>query len=273
MIQRLQICINHSEKKLMNTVINLLSVVPMRKEPSHRSEMVSQLLFGEYAEILEEQDQFLKVKCLYDDYEGWVQANQLTKVTEEQIFSTNQYIGVHYEKVFLNQRPINLPFAVPVYQIEPEYLQFGNTQVRYNVSGDVIWDAEQQPFNKNNLDYIINLFLDTPYLWGGKSIFGIDCSGFVQQVFKLFGIKLLRDAYLQAQQGSLVETLEETKLGDLAFFHNEKGRVTHVGIILEGHQIVHASGKVRIDTLDEKGIVNKETGERTHQLHSMKRYF
>jgi len=271
MIQTLQICINHSEKKLMNTAINLLSVIPMRKEPSHRSEMVSQLLFGEYAEILEEEEQFVRVKCLYDGYEGWVQTNQLTRVMEEQILSTNEYIGVDYGKVLVNQRPINLPFAGPVYK--PWHLQFGNVQVNYKISEDAIWNSELKPFNRNNLDVITNLFLDTPYLWGGKSIFGIDCSGFVQQVFKLFGVKLLRDAYLQAEQGSLVKDLNDTQSGDLSFFHNEKGRVTHVGLILKNHEIVHASGKVRIDTIDEKGIVNKETGERTHQLHSMRRYF
>jgi gamma-D-glutamyl-L-lysine dipeptidyl-peptidase len=126
---------------------------------------------------------------------------------------------------------------------------------------------------KSSLKEVYNKFIDTPYLWGGKSVFGIDCSGFVQQVFKMFGMKLLRDAYLQAEQGSVVASLEESKLGDLAFFQNENGRVIHVGIILENNQIVHASGKVRMDTVDEKGIVNNETGKRTHQLHSMRRYF
>jgi hypothetical protein len=204
-----------------------------------------------------------------------VQTNQLTKVMKEQILSTNKYIGMYQEEVFVNSRLRNMPFAVPVYGLKfgMEYLQFGNAQVRYNVLEDAVWNIEQRHFSKANLEYIVNLFLDTPYLWGGKSIFGIDCSGFAQQVFKLFGIKLLRDAYLQAEQGSSIKDITDTQIGDLAFFHNEKGRVTHVGIILENHQIVHASGKVRIDTIDEKGIVNRETGERTHQLHSMRRYF
>ncbi len=258
---------------MMNTAINLLSVIPMRKEPSHRSEMVSQLLFGEYAEILQVEGQFVRIKCFYDDYEGWVQKNQLAKVKGDQILSTNEYVGVYYVEIFVNDRSGNIPFAVPLYHLKSERLQFENTQVRYNVPEDAVWNTEQKPFNKSNLEHIISLFLDTPYLWGGKSIYGIDCSGFVQQVYKMFGIRLLRDAYLQAGQGSLVKSPGQTKLGDLAFFNNEKGRITHVGVILEDRQIVHASGKVRIDTIDEKGIVNKETGERTHQLHSMRRYF
>jgi gamma-D-glutamyl-L-lysine dipeptidyl-peptidase len=259
----------------MNTAINLLSVIPMRKEPSHRSEMTSQLLFGEYAEILEEKEQFVRVKCLYDDYEGWVQKNQLTTVEKDQIYSTNEYIGVNYEEVDINHQCRNMPFGVPVYytQSPAHPLRFGNAEVVYKGREQSIWNAEQKRFNWENLDTIIKIFLDAPYLWGGKSMYGIDCSGFTQQVFKMFGIKLLRDAYLQAEQGSFVERLSETRLGDLAFFQNDKGRVTHVGIVLENNQIVHASGKVRIDYSDEKGIVNKETGERTHQIHSMRRYF
>jgi cell wall-associated NlpC family hydrolase len=259
----------------MNTVINLLSVIPMRKEPSHRSEMTSQLLFGEYAEILEEQEQFVRAKCLYDDYEGWVQKNQLTIVQKDQIHSTSKYIGVNYEEVYINRQSRNMPFGVPVYYTQSPVhpIRFGNTEVVYKLAGQSVWNVEQKQFNRENLDTIIQIFLDIPYLWGGKSVYGIDCSGFTQQVFKMFGIKLLRDAYLQVEQGSFLETLSETRLGDLAFFQNEKGKITHVGIILENSQIVHASGKVRIDSIDEKGIVNKETEERTHHIHSMRRYF
>jgi cell wall-associated NlpC family hydrolase len=104
-------------------------------------------------------------------------------------------------------------------------------------------------------------------------VFGIDCSGFTQQVFKMFGVKLLRDAYLQAEQGAKLESIEKAGLGDLAFFQNANGKITHVGIVLENNQIVHASGKVRIDNLDGEGVVNMETRKRTHRLHSMRRFF
>jgi len=255
----------------MITAINLLSVIPMRKEPSHKSEMVSQLLFGEYAQILEEESQFVRIKCLYDDYEGWVQANQLMPVDE--VLTTSQYVSKWTGEVFINGRRKNIPMCSPVHHTDSAAIDFHGKEVRYAIGQDGLWNSSEKQFAKSSLQEVYTRFMDTPYLWGGKSVFGIDCSGFVQQVFKMFGIKLLRDAYLQAEQGKAVENFEEAQEGDLAFFCNEKGRVTHVGIVLDDHQIVHASGKVRMDTIDKEGIMNKETGKRTHQLYSMRRYF
>lgn len=255
----------------MNTAINLLSVIPMQKEPSHRSEMVSQLLFGEYVEILEESKDFTRVKCLYDGYEGWVQTNQLTQVSE--VLDTNKYISSWIEEISINGRNKNIPMCSPVYSTQQGKVRFGQVEINYFMDEDSFWNSSEKKMTKSLLKEVYNKFIDTPYLWGGKSVFGIDCSGFVQQVFKMFGVKLLRDAYLQAEQGDFIKTVDEAKSGDLAFFQNENGRVIHVGIILENNRIVHASGKVRIDTIDENGIVNIETGKRTHQLHSMRKYF
>lgn len=259
----------------MQPAICLLSVVPMRKEPSHRSEMVSQILFGEYVSRGEEKDDFVFVTCQYDGYEGWVQANQLTPIAEDQIFSTSDYIGVYAAEVLINQGRRMLPFAVPVYPTATTdgSVQFGHQQISYHLAAEAIWHSRKKPFSAKNLHSAIAIFLDTPYLWGGKSVYGIDCSGFAQQVFKLFGVTLLRDAYLQAEQGTAVASLEEVQLGDLAFFQNEKERVTHVGIVLENGTIAHASGKVRIDTIDQDGIINRETGKRSHHLHSIRRFF
>ncbi|WP_162944889.1 C40 family peptidase [Flavisolibacter nicotianae] len=259
----------------MQSAICLLSVVPMRKEPSHCSEMVSQVLFGEYVTLGEEKEDFVFVTCQSDGYQGWVQANQLTTVADEQVLTTSEYIGVFTQEVFVNGRRRLMPFAIPVYSSgKPgDPLHFGNQQVSYKVSGTAVWNSNSKGFSKPNLDAIIQVFLDTPYLWGGKSIYGIDCSGFAQQVFKLFGLPLLRDAYLQAEQGTEVKSLKDARLGDLVFFQNEKGRIMHVGILLENKEIVHASGKVRIDTIDEEGIFNRETGKRTHRFHSIRRFF
>jgi cell wall-associated NlpC family hydrolase len=249
----------------------LLSVVPIRLESAHRSEMVSQLLFGEFLEVQEEEGDFTKVKCLYDNYEGWMQTNQLQKVATT--VQTNTYIGKWAEPVVINNNQRHLSFGTPFYsekQLKDIFTDTGvNLQYPENIT---LKKSVSSPVQGEALSEIYNQYLGTPYLWGGRSVFGIDCSGFVQQVFKFFNIKLLRDAYLQAEQGQPVSSLEQTREGDLAFFCNDKGRVTHVGIILEGNRIVHSSGRVRIDSLDQEGIVNVETGKRTHTLHSMRTY-
>ena len=115
------------------------------------------------------------------------------------------------------------------------------------------------------------LYLNAPYLWGGKSPFGIDCSGFTQMVYKLCGYKLLRDAYQQSNQGDALSFIEESEPGDLAFFDNEEGKIIHVGIIMENNYIIHASGKVRIDRLDHLGIYNAEQNKHTHRLRVIKK--
>jgi gamma-D-glutamyl-L-lysine dipeptidyl-peptidase len=255
----------------MITAINLLSVIPMRKEPAHRSEMVSQLIFGEYTEILEEKEDFIRVKCLYDGYEGWVQANQL--VITDNVLQTETWLGSWCGEVLVNGNCVNIPLCSPIYNSASGIMSFGKNEMQYVLNDGMLWNSKTQEIDKDSLEKIYTFFTNTPYLWGGKSVFGIDCSGFVQQVYKMFGIKLLRDAYLQAEQGEKVRSVEQAKLGDLAFFQNEKGRVTHVGIILKDNQIVHASGKVRIDDLDGTGITNRDTGKRTHELHSIKRIF
>jgi len=255
---------------MMKTAINLLSVIPMRKEAAHRSEMVSQLLFGEFVEILHEDKDFMRVRCLYDDYEGWIQSNQLNLI--EQLISTDTYIVDWSQQVLVNGLKVHAPMCSPVYLSKEHLSQLGNHAIHYGQSDHhSFWGTQGKVFTKENLEFVYEKYLNTPYLWGGKSVFGTDCSGFVQQVFKMFGIQLWRDAYLQVEQGLTVAQIETAMLGDLAFFKNENGRIVHVGIVLEDNQIVHASGKVRIDTLDGLGILNNETGKRTHQLHSIKR--
>lgn len=246
----------------MSSAISLLSVVPVRKEPAHRSEMVSQLLFGETVKILNEQQDFLQISCDEDQYEGWVQANQLQLCGHTA--ATHIYTAAWSADIFVNGMKRRIPFGSPVYQngVADANIDYGNVQTM--TSGTL-------EFSGASLEKIYSNFLETPYLWGGRSVFGIDCSGFVQQVFKMFGIKLLRDAYLQATQGQLVESLETARVGDLAFFENDKGKITHVGIILSGNKIVHASGKVRIDTINIDGITNVDNGKRTHRLNGIRR--
>ena len=271
-MQTLQICIINLKEVVMSYAINLLPVIPMRKESTHRSEMVSQLLFGEYAQVLEEKEDFVRILSMYDQYEGWVQTNQLTLIEEVGLMQTHEFLNCWQQEVIVNGITTHIPFGCPVYKhAENAKLAFGNSLVEYKSSE--VWDSRQAIFNEEMLKKAYSNYLNTPYFWGGKSVFGIDCSGFAQQVFKLFGVSLLRDAYQQATQGTAVATLAESAMGDLDFFCNEQGRITHVGILLRVGKIVHASGKVRIDPIDDEGITSCDTGRRTHKLHSIRRFF
>jgi len=241
-------------------------VAPLRKDPAHRSEMVSQLLFGEYAEVLASVEGFVKLRCLYDSYEGWCQFNQLQPTDDEDVILAKGFTQGYVNELAINGASIQVPYGCPMYSED----RVPATGINYL---DTVM-ALQQPHSVLSTDAIQQVafrFLNTGYLWGGKSIFGIDCSGFTQQVFKFFGVVLFRDAYLQQGQGEIVENVARSAVGDLAFFQNEAGKVTHVGIVLNEGAIIHASGRVRIDQLDEEGIMT-QAGERTHRMHSLRRY-
>jgi cell wall-associated NlpC family hydrolase len=136
-----------------------------------------------------------------------------------------------------------------------------------------VWKPLVVKINSKIIKQVAYKFLNTAYLWGGRSVFGIDCSGFTQVVYKFLNVPLPRDAWQQAEKGELVPSLQDVVCGDLAFFKNEEGRITHVGIILSPQEIIHSSGKVRLDKLDKDGITNMETKQRTHQLSHIKRFF
>ncbi|MDB5232104.1 MAG: dipeptidyl peptidase [Chitinophagaceae bacterium] len=252
----------------MNIAVCIVSVSPVRKEASHRSEMISQLIFGELAEILETIKDFTRVRCIYDDYEGWIQTNQLAETDEEFLERKPFYISAWSSEIKINDQIIHVPFSTPVWA-EKEKVQFGKYDVDYS---EAPYFKNPPSFTRENISGLAHTFLNTGYLWGGRSVYGVDCSGFAQQVFKLFDIRLPRDAYQQAEKGELVGFLAEAKSGDLAFFDNEEGRITHVGIMLNDHEIIHSSGRVRIDAIDHQGIINGDSGQRTHKLRLIKRY-
>ncbi|MBN9295910.1 MAG: C40 family peptidase [Filimonas sp.] len=252
----------------MTYVACIVAAAPIRALGSHRSEMVSQLLLGEFAKVLEVEKDFVKVQCLHDGYEGWCQTSQLTEVDEDVIRYTNvAYTTERNAMVRMDNTAVYPSLSTPVYDDGKE-LQLGKYELNYsNVAGKEIYDS----FDGKIIARLANNYLNTPYLWGGRSSFGIDCSGFTQQVFKVVSINLMRDAYQQATQGEVVGFLQESICGDLAFFDNEEGRITHVGIMLNAEEIIHSSGRVRIDKMDNQGIINTDTGQRTHKLRIIKR--
>lgn len=248
-------------------------VAPLRAEASDRAEIITQLLFGDQVELLQKSDNWWQVRNAYDGYEGWMDYKQLTPLTKEAYeglehcldlvpaaFGT-QVTDAKGSKYLLSPGS-NLPF----YKNEQCTLGEEKFQVHFQ-------PHQGAPSSQEQLLNTALFFQNTGYLWGGKNLFGMDCSGFTQIVFKLNGIRLKRDAWQQAEQGSTVDFLQEVQAGDVAFFDNEAGRITHVGIMLNGTDIIHASGKVRIDQLDSQGIYNADLGKYTHKLRIVKRFF
>jgi len=247
----------------------IVPVAPLRAEPSHRSEMISQLLFGELADLLDEMKDFIKVKCRYDGYEGWCQRSQLIDYAESEYLGKPGFISAWTDEVLINGNSCIIPHAAIAEQREtPEY-NIGSYRIMH------LSDTIHIPQAADNKPALIQAFaqryLGVAYLWGGKSVFGADCSGFVQQVFKMIGTWLPRDSSQQALSGETVNFLQEAKMGDLAFFDNEEGSIVHVGIMLNNHEIIHASGNVHVDNIDHAGIINSITGLRTHQLRIIRR--
>ena len=245
-----------------------LSIIPLRIEPSDKSEIVSQVLFGEHFQILEVSKQWSKIKLQFDDYEGWVDSKQY------QIISESSYNQLCEEVIVLNSDlieyvtgPNNFLMPIPLGS-SLSFLNFNEININnYDFEGMKIIGIKA----KANIVNTSFMYLNSPYLWGGKTPFGIDCSGFTQMVYKLNGYKLLRDASQQALQGEALSFIEESEPGDLAFFDNEEGKIIHVGIIMNDNYIIHASGKVRIDRLDHLGIYNAEINKHTHKLRVIKK--
>ncbi|GAA4773162.1 MULTISPECIES: C40 family peptidase [Flavobacterium] len=245
-----------------------LANIPLRFEPSDRSELVSQVLFGEHFQILEQNQKWSKIKLAYDDYEGWIDNKQFKTISEE------QYDLLSKDSIILNADLIEYVTS-PDNLLMPISLGASLSFLNYDTINTEKFSFEGMKTSgvkpKENILDSAFMYLNAPYLWGGKTPFGIDCSGFTQMVYKLNGYKLLRDASQQATQGSALSFIEESEPGDLAFFDNDEGNIVHVGIIMENNYIIHASGKVRIDRLDHLGIYNAETNRHTHKLRVIKK--
>jgi hypothetical protein len=251
-----------------------LSVVPCRMEPSDKSEMVTQLLFGEVLKIYEEKRVgWRKIKTAFDDYDCWIDDKQYIEINEtefERLNTSSMIVCSEMANVIMNEDnnsliPILLGSSLP--NFKKKRITFN--EFIFQFDGQTIDTSKKQ--TKDNIVANAMMYLNSPYLWGGRSPFGIDCSGFTQVIYKLNGFKLPRDASQQAEVGDTLSFIEESESGDLAFFDNEEGSIIHVGIMLENNRIIHASGKVRIDKIDHQGIFNIETNTYSHRLRLIKK--
>ena len=244
---------------IKNYLFCRVSCAPVRKEANDISEMVTQFLFGETAKLVHASEKWFEVKSLEDGYSGFVDPKQFIQLSE--IEKENWLMGRtrYFHSLTLNtpQEKIQLPagcFVKDNFTINNQLYAITTKDMPYSD-----WKS-----------YALS-FLNVAYLWGGRSNFGIDCSGFTQQIMRYKKVELPRDASQQVHLGTTIP-FEQREIGDIAFFHNTTGKVTHVGILLEYNKIIHASGFVKIDSLTEEGIICSETQRHTHVLNCVKRF-
>ncbi|MGB1308932.1 MAG: NlpC/P60 family protein [Oceanihabitans sp.] len=240
-----------------------LSIVPLRFEASDKSELVSQVLYGEHFKVLEQRKSWSKIRIAFDKYEGWIDNKQYIEISEL------QYQSLQEEKPILSCDLMQFvqDKSQQLYPITLGATLNGLSILNHKYEGNTVCEIT----NKEELINTAFSYLNAPYLWGGKTPLGIDCSGFTQMVYKLNGYALLRDASQQATQGEALSFIEESEPGDLAFFDNSEGNIVHVGIIMKDNYIIHAHGKVRIDRLDHSGIYNADKRAHTHKLRVIKK--
>ncbi len=250
-----------------------LAQVPVRFEPSDRSEMVTQILFGETFSILEERGNWLLIHMHHDDYEGWIDSKQALKVTEEFIEKSNNSayhiitdkIAECYSKSDSSFMIVGKGCQLPLFAGNTFHL---GSKAYTTISKS---KAISKKFSKSKVVSTAMDYLNVPYLWGGRSMMGIDCSGLVQVVYRQCGYELPRDSAQQALKGQPIDFVDEALPGDLAFFDNLAGEIIHVGIVIAPGKILHASGRVKIDKLDHNGIFSIEQETYTHSLRIIKR--
>lgn len=257
----------------MRYSVNIHPVLPVRRSPEETSEMVTQLLFGESFKITDEDSGWCKIENDSDSYTGWIDA-KMTGTLEYY-----DYKRIVSGKPYLTNSPLTeiksidgaglfyLTRGSLLHEYDKETREFKIGYRRYVcLTGDALLPSE----NPDALLHTAESFLNVPYLWGGKSIFGIDCSGFIQLIFGLHGVALPRDAKDQYMMGTSID-YSEFAANDLAFFTGKDGNITHVGMLTGNNRIIHASGCVKRDDFDEKGIFSEELRKYTHKLGGIKR--
>jgi hypothetical protein len=255
-----------------NHCIANVAIVPVRKKPDDQSEIVTQMLYGETASIIQRKSKsWYKISCSWDGYEGYIDPKQVIDLTDKEFIYYTKDVSVSIE---MSQNLINEGISFPILAGSSlpyfDGMSFRMPDGKYVLNGHAVM-LNNQTHGLDLLTKIAKKYLNAPYLWGGRSPFGIDCSGFIQVLFKCIGISLPRDAYQQAELGTLVDFISQIEEGDLAFFVNAEGRIIHVGLCLEEGHIIHASGRVRVDRLDQEGIYNIHTKKYSHKLKCVKR--
>lgn len=241
--------------------------VPLRSGPSHKSEMLSQVLFGEKYEILDQAGHWIKIATLFDSYNGWIDMDHLQhSVYNEE--ATGHVLNRSLTCYKNDNTKMTLEAGCEIYSPDFEKKTFSAGKSHFKAGNDFDSHFIQ---TSDFLTDIAMKFLNSPYIWGGRIPSGIDCSGLTQLSYKIFGRAIPRDSWKQAETGMPIDFIDETKPGDLVFFDDDRGKISHVGMILSRGLVIHASGRVRIDPIDHQGIFKHETKKYSHHLRTIKR--
>ena len=257
--------------------LSLHSVVPVRTEPSECAEQSTQMLFGELCPILEQKSRWNRIKLMSDGQEGWVDAKMTTPMSDDEYKTYSEALTSSAKVIFPMTYAVSenngqtIPLTAGTQLAQYKEGRFEVLGVGFRIDPSMVC-VQPLEMNQENLLQVVRFFLNVPYLWGGKNAMGMDCSGFTQTIMGLFGKNLLRNASEQVQQGEMVDSLKEAKAGDLVFFDHEDGKISHVGIVIDPERVIHCSGRVKVEKLDETGIFSAEQGEYSHHLVVIRRY-
>jgi len=239
--------------------------IPVRREPFERAEMVTQVLFGEFVKILDEEGPWLFINALTDGYEGWIDRAGITRVdtiSDHPCIVARRNIRI---RNLTTGAPVILPIGSRIPETEDNLFSMAGENYRVDDPEQLLRPGETNPA------ILFEELLSVPYLWGGRCGFGFDCSGLTQFLCRVAGREVPRDAAEQSAMGETLSFISESKTGDLAFFDNAEGMINHVGMIADSEHIIHASGMVRMDRIDQQGIFNEKIGKYTHKLRVLKR--
>jgi len=266
--------------------LSLHSVVPVRTEAREGAEQSTQMLFGELCTVMEQIPRWNRIKLLSDGQEGWVDAKMVTPMSDQEFRA--------YKKTYESAARVIFPMAYAVSENNGQTIplsagtrltnyqngRFEVLGVGFRIDPSMV-ATEPLPMNQDSLLQTVRFFLNIPYLWGGKNAMGMDCSGFSQVILSLFGVSLLRNASEQITQGEVIRDLSQAQAGDLVFFDHEglndgvahPAHISHVGIVIDPERVIHCSGRVKVEKLDETGIYSAEQGAYTHHLAGIRRAF